>query len=141
MKAVSEKPIFKRVRKINIEIMSTATSTKNPVINETGNANVPPTGTATWNTVSGSVSNMTITNVSRENTLNIIISGIPDGVSGFINNQPGTLNGLHSIPPNTPTYSIVGNGDYKGAKVTVQNNTNEQNPATGNIVATNNSGS
>ena len=138
-KAVSEKPILNRVRKIKFEIMSTTTATtkKNPVINKTGSADILPTYTATWNTANGSNSNMTITNKSRQNTLSIIISGVPAGVNGFINGKEAELNGLHTIPPNTPTYTIVGNGDFLGVKVTVQNNTNPQNTATAYLVATN----
>ncbi|MBQ4819264.1 hypothetical protein [Aquimarina sp. MMG016] len=115
--------------------MSNATSTQNPVINEQGSASIDSGQFATWNTANGSASTITITNPSRANTLTFTITGAPDGVHCFDNGVSKPINSLFNIPPNSPSYSVVGNGDFKGAVVTVSNITNAQNDAPAQIQA------
>ncbi|WP_430409953.1 hypothetical protein [Kordia sp.] len=114
-----------------------AKNSKNPKIDKTGRAEVKATRTCTWVTVNGGNSTMTVTNQSRKNELSIIISGVPDDVKGFINGKTADLNGYHIVPPNSPSYSIVGSGNFKGVEVTLENNTSEDNEAVALVVATN----
>lgn len=119
--------------------MSNATSTtvQNPVINESGSASINSGQNATWNTANGSASSLTITNTSRANTLTLGITGAPtEGIIVQVNGvvQP-TLNNFYTIPPNSPSYNILAQGDFKGAIITIMNNTNAQNDATAQIQA------
>jgi len=114
--------------------MST-TATQNPVINQQGSAAIDSGQFATWNTANGSQSTLTITNSSRANTLTFTIAGAPAGVTCYDNGATKPANGLFNIPPNSPSYSVVCNGDFAGSQVTVSNITNAQNDATAEIQA------
>ncbi|CAM1350930.1 MULTISPECIES: hypothetical protein [Tenacibaculum] len=114
--------------------MST-TATQNPVINQQGSAAIDSGQFATWNTANGSQSTLTITNSSRANTLTFTIAGAPAGVNCYDNGATKPANGLFNIPPNSPSYSVVCNGNFAGAQVTVSNITNAQNDATAEIQA------
>jgi len=115
--------------------MSSLTETKNPVINQQGSASITSGQFATWNTANGSASTLTITNSSRANTLTFTIAGAPAGVNCYDNGATKPMNGLFTIPPNSPSYQVIGVGDFSGVQVTISNVTNAQNDASAEIQA------
>lgn len=116
---------------------TTTQTSQNPTINKSGEASINSGQFCIWETASGSVSSLTINNSSRANTLSIGITGAPtDGIIVSVNGESqSSLNGFFELPPNTPTYVIKAQGDFKGQNVTIMNNTNSQNDATAEIQA------
>lgn len=108
-------------------------ATQNPTISQSGTASIGSQDVCTWETKNGSSSTMTISNTGS-NSLSLVISNAPDSVQGYENGEKVDLNGLFTIKPNTPTYTIVGYGDFKGQSVSIQNNTPESVESTGSIV-------
>jgi len=99
----------------------TATTTQNPVISQSGTANITGGGVCSWNTKNGSSSTITISNTGS-NTLQLTIAGAPNGIQAFVEGKAvDNLNSLFFIPPNTPTYTVIGFGDFKGQTVSIQN--------------------
>ncbi len=91
----------------------------NPTIHYSGQAVFGKNHYCRWYTTDGSTGICTIRNKSRKNTLSIVISGAPK----TIYTTDGTpFNGLHKIPPNSPTSNITAIGDFKGKMVTIFNN-------------------
>lgn len=108
----------------------------NPTINQNGTATIAPSQNCTITTSSGVSSTINIVNTSNSNSLMVVISGVPAGASVFVNGQPSSyLNGLFTLPANSPTFAIVIYGNLGGAVITIQNNTNPSIPASALITA------
>ncbi|MEM9023503.1 MAG: hypothetical protein AAGB22_07160, partial [Bacteroidota bacterium] len=110
---------------------------QDPDIEKAGQADVKAGKYCTWETASGSTSTVTITNSDAGNTLTISITGAPSsGITVSVDGESyDSLNGVFEIPPNTPSYSIIGTGDFLGQTVTITNITNEDKPAVAHVVA------
>lgn len=111
---------------------------QNPTINQNGQADIKSGQFCTWNTANGSMSTITVSNTSRANNCIIAITGAPgSGLIVSVNGvmQTSSIDNIYTIPPNTPSYTIVGVGNFGGSVVTVTNITNAQNDATANIQA------
>ncbi len=106
-------------------------SSQNPVINQNGSATIETGENCTWNTPIGSNGNLSISNSSRANELNISISGAPTtNITVTVNGASQTnLNGMWTLPPNAPTMEVNAYGDFHGQTVTITNLTNPQNNA------------
>ncbi|MFD2287272.1 hypothetical protein GJU39_13715 [Pedobacter petrophilus] len=102
----------------------------NPTINQNGTATITPSQNCTITTSSGVASTINTVNTSTSNNLMVVISGVPTGASVFVNGQPSTyLNGLFTVPANSPSFAIVVYGTLMGAVITIQNNTSSAVPA------------
>lgn len=108
----------------------------NPSINQNGTATILPGQNCTITTSTGVASTINTVNTSSSNILMLVISGVPSGASVFVNGQPSTyLNGLFTVPANSPSFAIVVYGTLNGAIITIQNNTSSSVPASGLITA------
>lgn len=104
----------------------------NPTINQNGTATITASQNCTITTSNGVSSTINVVNTSNSNNLMVVISGVPSapGVSVFVNNQPSPyLNGLFTVPANSPSFAIVIFGNLMGAVITIQNNTSSAVPA------------
>jgi hypothetical protein len=113
----------------------------NPVINQNGSAAIVSGQYCTWNTANGSMSTISISNSSRANNLVIVIQGAPgSGIIVQVNGalQP-TLDNIFTLPPNSPAFTVIGTGDFRGSQVTITNITNAQNDASAAIQCVTNS--
>jgi len=103
----------------------------NPTINQNGAASITSGQNCLWNTANGSGSTITITNSSRANNLVVVVQGAPG--SGIIVQVNGTLqpslDNIFTLPPNSPSFAVIGTGDFRGSQVTITNITNIQNDA------------
>jgi len=104
---------------------------QNPVINQSGSASITSGQYCTWNTANGSASTLNIANSSRANNLIVAVQGAP--ASGLIVQVNGamqpTVDGIWTLPPNSPSMVIIATGNYGGSTVTITNITNAQNDA------------
>lgn len=109
-----------------LDVDVAAADTSNPVIQGTGQAIFGSGLYCTWNTDNGSVSMVKVANPGLANTLTFIVSGAPATITC---NDPknSTFNGVHTMPPNSPTSQIIATGDFGGQVVTI---TNFSNPST-----------
>ncbi|WP_342332892.1 hypothetical protein [Pedobacter sp. FW305-3-2-15-E-R2A2] len=102
----------------------------NPTINQNGTATITPSQNCTITTSNGASTTINTVNTSTSNNLMVVISGIPTGASVFVNGQPSPyLNGLFTVPANSPGFAIVAFGNMGGAVITIQNNTSSAVPA------------
>ena len=106
-------------------------ATQNPTIQGTGSAEFPANVSCTWTTANGQTSFLTINNPGP-NTLTILISGAPAGISVT---GAGALDGKWTISPNQPTATIVAFGDFKGQTVTIFNISNPSTTCAVNTVS------
>ena len=114
--------------------MSTVTTTGNPTINVSGTAEIAAGQNCAWTTNSDGNATMSITNTSRSNQCKLSISGAPSDATVTVNGGSSeAMNGIFTIPSNSPNYSIDCFGDYGGSIITITNITNSQNDATANI--------
>ena len=106
-------------------------ASQNPTINQNGTASISSGQYCTWNTANGSSSTITIANSSRANNLIIAITGAPgSGLIVQVNGQlVPTLDNIFTLPPNTPSFTVIGTGNFGGSTVTITNITNAQNDA------------
>ena len=107
-------------------------ASRNTIINETGVASIRSGQYCTWNTANSSGSTITISNSSRSNNLVIAISGAPGTglivqVNGLV--VDGAIDNIYKLPPNTPSFTVTGTGNFGGSAVTITNITNAQNDA------------
>lgn len=108
----------------------------NPTINQNGTATITPSQNCTITTSNGASSTINTVNTSNSNNLMVVISGVPaaTGVAVFVNGQPSPyLNGLFTIPANSPGFAVVIFGNLLGAVITIQNNTSTAVPASASI--------
>lgn len=109
--------------------------TTNPLIDVSGATQVSAGQNCRWTTKSDGNATMTIINISKINQCRLSISGAPSSATVILNGGALVpMNGIFSIPSNTPNYSIVCFGDFGGAIITITNITNSQNDATANIL-------
>lgn len=111
---------------------------QNPTINLSGQASITSGQYCTWNTANGSNSTLTVSNSSRANNCVIAITGAPaTGLIVQVNGVlvSGSIDNIYTIPPNTPSFTIIGTGNYGGSTVTITNITNAQNDAAAAIQA------
>ena len=113
--------------------MSTVTTTGNPTINISGTAEIAAGQNCAWTTNSDGNATMSVTNISRENQCKLSISGAPSDATVTVSGSSEAMNGIFTIPSNSPNYSIDCFGDYGGSIITITNITNSQNDATANI--------
>ncbi len=113
----------------------------NPVINQNGTASITSGQNCIWNTANGSSSTITVSNASRANNLVIAITGAPaTGIIASLNGQlQQTLDNIFTLPPNSPSFTVIGTGNFTGSQVTITNITNIQNDATAAIQCVTNS--
>lgn len=116
---------------------SHAFASQNPVINQNGTASITSGQYCTWKTANGRNSTLSIANASRANNLIIAITGAPSsGITVQVGNQmQQALNNIFTLPPNSPTYTIIATGNFVGTTLTITNITNKQNDATASIQA------
>ena len=98
---------------------------KNSTIECSGMATFGPNQFCTWKTPEGLTSICKVTNPSS-NTLYFVITGAPDTAR---NTDGGPLNGLYSIPPNSPTTCVQAIGDFLNHQILIANTTNTVIPA------------
>lgn len=111
---------------------------QNPVINQSGQASITSGQFCTWNTANGSNATLTIANSSRANNCMVVITGAPGtGLIVVVNGVPQTtsIDNVYTIPPNTPSFTVIGTGNFGGSTVTITNITNAQNDAAAAIQA------
>jgi hypothetical protein len=114
---------------------SRAFAAMNPVINRNGTASILSGQYCTWITAQGGSSTISIGNSSRANKLTIAISGAPgSGITVQFNGQiQPALNNIFTLPPNSPTSTIIATGNFGGTTLTITNITNKMNDAAANI--------
>jgi hypothetical protein len=104
---------------------------QNPTINQSGSASIQSGQFCTWTTANGSNSTLSIANSSRANNLIVAIQGAP--ATGLIVQVNGvaqsTVDGIWTLPPNSPAMVIMATGNFTGSTVTITNITNAQNDA------------
>ncbi|GEM_PF-4147574 len=105
---------------LNFSTSSLATN-QNPVIDKNGEATVSSGHYALWETANGSVSTCSLTNPDNRNTVTFVVSGAP---SDIMTTEGKPFNGLHAIPPNSPTSNVTVIGDFRGTNVTIVNISN-----------------
>jgi len=111
-------------------------ASQNPVIDQSGMADIDSGQFCTWETANGSSSTLTISNTSRANTAKIGVTGVPSDVLAEFDGKPlDNPNGFFNLPPNSPDVVYRALGDFRGANVTIANMTNSQNDATAHIQA------
>lgn len=112
---------------------------QNPVITGAGSVTLTPGNYCTWLTAGGTGVNSTvnITNQSLANNCVLAITGAPStGIFATLNGVMQTsLDGIFTLPPNSPNFQLSGFGPFGGSQVTITNITNPTIPATAFIVA------
>ena len=112
-----------------------AFASQNPVINQNGTASILSGQYCTWSSANGRNSTLTIANSNRKNNLIIAITGAPgSGIMVQVNGQvQQVLNSIFTLPPNSPSFTIIATGNFGGKKVTITNITNTQSDAQATI--------
>jgi hypothetical protein len=90
----------------------------NPSIQYSGTAAFGKNQYCVWTTKDGSISQLTIQNPNKDNTLTFVISGAP---STMTTTTGAPLNSQFSIPPNSPTTNVTAVGNFLGTLVTIFN--------------------
>jgi hypothetical protein len=112
-----------------------STAANNPVVKQNGIASIRSGQNCTWNTANGQISTISIVNSSKANVLSIVVAGAPiSGITVQVNGKvQQTLNGIFTLPPNSPSYTVVATGNFGGAALMISNITNPQNDASAYI--------